>query len=224
MDIQANMTYEEQTPDIKQRWMALSQFVPLAPDGDAHDQATPPPSKSPGRIIRTNAFDDAEGFANLYERLSRMNHRCQANALRVAGFNHAVRVVAARPIDVGEEICISYLDAPHPDAPRPRRLVRDGSQGVPATCGNMACRVPLQPPLRLCARCKKVAYCSKDCQTSAWRANHKRECAASVQSDEALGAHMDTTGGLPVAKRRDYLRKNYGFLCDCELCKRECCA
>ena len=141
MDIQAEMTYEEQSPDVQRRWMALSQFVPLPQGGSPQDQTEELTSKSPGRIIRTNAFDDAEGFANLYELLSRMNHRCAANAIRVAGANHAVKVVAAEAIDKGEEICISYLDEPHANAPR--------AQESPApVCGHATCRSPLKPPLR----------------------------------------------------------------------------
>ncbi|ORY79278.1 hypothetical protein BCR35DRAFT_332068 [Leucosporidium creatinivorum] len=30
--------------------------------------------------------------------------------------------------------------------------------------------------LKLCSRCKKVAYCSVDCQTAHWRAQHKTDC------------------------------------------------
>jgi hypothetical protein len=51
---------------------------------------------------------------------------------------------------------------------------------------------------------------------AAWKAGHKRECA----EGRGRGA-IDTTGGMPAAKRREYLRKNYGFICDCELCRRE---
>ena len=44
-------------------------------------------------------------------------------------------------------------------------------------CGHTGCRKPLRPPLLQCERCKAVAYCSKECQTRAWKAGHKRECA-----------------------------------------------
>jgi hypothetical protein len=43
-------------------------------------------------------------------------------------------------------------------------------------CDNAACRERMQGPL-VCARCKTAAYCSKACQTAAWK-THKPECAA----------------------------------------------
>ncbi len=36
--------------------------------------------------------------------------------------------------------------------------------------------------LRLCARCKKVAYCSKACQTAAWKNGHKAVCQVPCHS------------------------------------------
>jgi hypothetical protein len=33
-----------------------------------------------------------------------------------------------------------------------------------------------------CALCGTVFYCSKTCQTAAWKAGHKRECAGKQQS------------------------------------------
>jgi hypothetical protein len=32
--------------------------------------------KTPGGVLRTNGFDDAEGFASLYATISRVNHSC----------------------------------------------------------------------------------------------------------------------------------------------------
>ena len=47
-----------------------------------------------------------------------------------------------------------------------------------AQCG-MRLTGPVPPPgLQLCARCRAVAYCSKDCQTQKWGSKHKKECAA----------------------------------------------
>ena len=47
-------------------------------------------------------------------------------------------------------------------------------------CAFADCRKLLSAPLR-CARCQKAVYCSKDCQTRAWKAGHKRECAAAEE-------------------------------------------
>ena len=43
-------------------------------------------------------------------------------------------------------------------------------------CGNTGCCRQLGSPLLRCARCKTAAYCSKNCQSKAWKAGHKREC------------------------------------------------
>ena len=41
-------------------------------------------------------------------------------------------------------------------------------------CDYDCCRKRMPHP-RFCARCKVTAYCTRDCQTAAWKA-HKREC------------------------------------------------
>jgi hypothetical protein len=104
LDIQAELVFAKLPAALQHKWMQL-QFVPLAlsPGG-------PTSTPSPGRLLRTNAFDDAQGCANLYELCARMNHSCTPNTLRLAGDNHQVKVVAARTIEAGEEVCISYLD------------------------------------------------------------------------------------------------------------------
>lgn len=108
LDIQAELTFAQLSADSQQKWMQL-QFVPLLL---AHTSATAcSPTPSPGRLLRTNAFDDAHGFANLYELCARINHSCIPNTIRVAGDEHQVKVMAARPIAEGEEVCISYLDS-----------------------------------------------------------------------------------------------------------------
>ena len=36
----------------------------------------------------------------------------------------------------------------------------------------------VQPPFQVCEGCRRVAYCSRDCQKAAWRSGHRHECAA----------------------------------------------
>jgi len=58
--------------------------------------------------------------------------------------------------------------------------------------------------LNLCSRCKKVAYCDKDCQRAAWRA-HKKECVV-VEGKEPKSLpltwpQVEAHGGSPVLGR-----------------------
>ena len=71
--------------------------------------------------MRTNGFDDDEGYANLYELLSRVNHACgdAANSTRISlksiagsgAADNSVVVVAERDIEEGEELLVNYLDS-----------------------------------------------------------------------------------------------------------------
>ena len=96
-------------PDDKQkRWLAL---------GDAWAQEGAP--KTPGGVLRTNGFDDAEGFANLYELLARINHRC-------------------RPIQLRAECCSPFVQAPR-RCPSPPHLTP-----TPFSCEPNAARLSLK--------------------------------------------------------------------------------
>ena len=63
-------------------------------------------------------------------------------------------------------------------------------------CGNEGCSVAYSGEasvqtvqLKSCARCRRVSYCSVDCQTADWKARHKFECEPpSVQVGESSGA------------------------------------
>ena len=43
-------------------------------------------------------------------------------------------------------------------------------------CGNEKCRAVLRPPLLQCSDCKRVVYCSRECQAKAWEDGHQNEC------------------------------------------------
>ena len=58
-------------------------------------------------------------------------------------------------------------------------------------CSNAECRKPLQPPLLQCARCKAATYCSKSCQTKAWKTGHKRECLTPREKAEQTRRAME---------------------------------
>jgi len=101
LDVQAEMAFEKLPEPAREEWMALH---------DAHAEVEGR-AKSPGGVLRTNAFDDDEGFANLYARLSRVNHSCAPNATRMAAEpGGSVRVLASQAIQPDEEVLISYLD------------------------------------------------------------------------------------------------------------------
>lgn len=111
LDEQGNMAYAKLGPREQSLWMDLA-------DVHANEDA----SKSPGGILRTNGIDDAENHANLYEKLSRMNHSCAPNAVRLSTDGRGgVAVVASRGIDEGEEVLINYMDGADDGLPVEKR-------------------------------------------------------------------------------------------------------
>ena len=40
--------------------------------------------------------------------------------------------------------------------------------------------------LKSCARCRKVAYCSVECQTADWKARHKAACGKRLEVGESF--------------------------------------
>mmetsp|Transcript_14365 Transcript_14365/g.26118 ORF Transcript_14365/g.26118 Transcript_14365/m.26118 type:complete len:226 (+) Transcript_14365:178-855(+) len=111
LDEQAKMAYEKLDGEKQTQWMELS---------DVH--AKEEDHKSPGGILRTNAIDDAENHANLYRQLSRMNHCCAPNVVRVSTDNRGgVAVVASKGIGEGEEVLINYMDGADDGLPVEKR-------------------------------------------------------------------------------------------------------
>ncbi len=73
------------------------------------DSFSMPPGKSPGNIVRSNAFTDVSvGDTYLYEVLSRANHSCRPNISR-AFEGPSVVVTTTRAVVMGEPLVISYL-------------------------------------------------------------------------------------------------------------------
>eukprot|EP00802_Teleaulax_amphioxeia_P023322 Tamp_23879.p1 GENE.Tamp_23879~~Tamp_23879.p1 ORF type:complete len:290 (-),score=64.04 Tamp_23879:97-966(-) len=99
MDIQAMTVFNKASLETQTEWLLLQ-------DGDKEGA-----DKTPGGVLRTNGFDDDEGFVSLYATTSRANHSCDPSATRYAqGSDNSVQLVAARAIGAGEEIFVSYLD------------------------------------------------------------------------------------------------------------------
>ena len=60
---------------------------------------------------------------------------------------------------------------------RARRAANQLQRHDPPCAGCGAVRDAAAPPFKLCAACKKVAYCTADCQKGHWKRAHKRECS-----------------------------------------------
>ena len=64
-------------------------------------------------------------------------------------------------------------------------------------CDCADCCIQLHRPILRCAKCMNAAYCSKSCQSKAWKAGHKRECvdrgSAGVVPSMAHTAKTDLT-------------------------------
>ncbi len=95
------MAHAKLDPLSRDRWMSLDDSA-----------SAPGAEKTPGGVLRTNAFDDATGHANLYELLSRVNHSCEPNAIRQTetGGQSVVQLVSCVAIREGDEILVNYMD------------------------------------------------------------------------------------------------------------------
>ena len=109
LDEQARMVFDTLDGGRQRAWMELYDAHATATTDDGDDKS--PKNKTPGGILRTNGIDDISNHANLYKQLSRMNHSCSPNVIRMATDNHGgVAVVAKVDIDEGEEVLINYMD------------------------------------------------------------------------------------------------------------------
>jgi len=86
-------------PAAKQaRWMSL------------HDAFSPPPTKRPVHVFKTNAYNHNEtSGGRLYELLSRANHSCAPNLSR-AFMGETVIVTAQRKVAKGAELFTCYIE------------------------------------------------------------------------------------------------------------------
>ena len=73
------------------------------------DAFSPSPAKSPGNVLRSNAFTNAAtGDNHLYELMSRANHSCSPNMSRTFD-GHTDVVSMLRGVARGEALTVSYL-------------------------------------------------------------------------------------------------------------------
>ncbi|KFG48036.1 putative histone lysine methyltransferase, SET [Toxoplasma gondii p89] len=113
----------EETPELverrrQRRDLLSSRFadVPceaLLPESTADEKAQDPTCGKGNRIrelVRPHAFPDVHG-TGFYPSIGRMNHSCAPNVrLEFPYGTNRVALVTTRPVQPGEELCISYVD------------------------------------------------------------------------------------------------------------------
>ncbi|KAI0068615.1 hypothetical protein BV25DRAFT_1895833 [Artomyces pyxidatus] len=74
-------------------------------------------------------------------------------------------------VALGPLFAVSYLDTVAGNLDGPVPPVSSGGNGC-ALCGKEG-----RPRLLLCSRCKRVSYCSAECQKADWKIKHKVQCS-----------------------------------------------
>lgn len=79
-----------------------------------------------------------------------------------------------------------------PDRDGNLHLVLPGGVDVRNMCGKCGVQESEAFKLQVCARCKKIKYCSKECQTGDWKRHKREECAAKVAQlkTQMMGLHV----------------------------------
>lgn len=135
-------------------------------------------------FCRCNAFHATTGYRFLFLEGSKLNHSCKPNARWELGKRGELTVTSLRAILPGEEVTINYCPGLQECTGRERRnhLLRN----LYFQCHSEMCRGRCnfcdkkQEKLAVCAKCKKVSYCSRDCQKGDW-GEHKRLCLARLR-------------------------------------------
>lgn len=71
---------------------------------------------------------------------------------------------------------------------------------LPGACSSCGSK---ETKLKRCSRCKRVAYCSRDCQAADWK-QHKKACAQRcTRCDELMGTDSQCQVAHPVHLRID---------------------
>ena len=80
-------------------------------------------------------------------------------------------------------VCGKILKPEDPSTGRVDVEIENNGRVLALRPGNLArlcdcadCCIQLHQPILRCAKCLTAAYCSKPCQSKAWKAGHKREC------------------------------------------------
>lgn len=119
------------------------------------------------------------------------NHNCKVTSTVTENGRVAIDVVALRGISSGEELCIRYADVTLPRQER-RDYLHKGwgfwcmcekckfegdDQNICNYCQKLAEEAQT---FLACGKCKRVWYCSKECQKKNWAHGHKNVCKLST--------------------------------------------
>ena len=159
----AALEHKKLSDDTQRRWLALA------------DSWTKPPAKTPGGVIRSNAFTDpVSGDNHLYELLSRANHSCAPSMSRIfTGRWHVATVTLLRPVSRHEPLTLSYLgEADLAKSTSERRALLSSRF-------NFLCE---------CERCGRVAQVVETCHpVSAARRDVRASAAPAVSNSATRG-------------------------------------
>ncbi|XP_060069870.1 uncharacterized protein LOC132549911 [Ylistrum balloti] len=129
-------------------------------------------------------------FTGLFMLHACMNHSCDNNAEvrdRFVDGRPGIALQAKKPINLGQEVTISYIDTRMCRQDRQTWLYQSYNfwctctkcqyEGDDATsCTNCKKQAPNDKLFPACSRCHRAWYCSSHCQKVAWKKGHKSIC------------------------------------------------
>ena len=92
-------------------------------------------------------------------------------------------------------VCGKIVKPQDPSTGRVGVEIENSGRGLALQPGNVVrlcdcadCCIQLHRPILRCSQCMNAAYCSKTCQSKAWKAGHKRECVerGSARAEESM--------------------------------------
>ena len=181
----AEIEFAKMPKSAQEKWMALA------------DSFSKPGEKSPGNVMRSNAFTDANTGDNfLYAHLSRANHSCAPNMQRSFESAGLAVVSLLRDVCKGDALLISYLSDDDLELPTgERRALLQEKFGFTCECercGPCSLDVVVDIPLQRVDASLGERHVPPHARTSEEPA-HSRHDAVSVLSDaqHALSRHLE---------------------------------
>jgi len=137
------------------------------------------------RIIDTNAFvlRDEEPFPfGLFPTTALYSHSCQPNlTYHYNPETRSLQVSTLSPIAKGQEMTVTYFPTKGNFVERQRELAL--KRNFVCQCALCCSEAPKfcaqcgkQENLKVCAKCKFLRYCSRECQVLSWKEHHKQLC------------------------------------------------